>query len=603
MISWTPWEAVASRLVTNPLQRSGVDLRSRFAIRRHPAVFWIGLWAAAIAAEVLALRPVLFDREAPVQGIEVVFTLVGGSFAACGLIAWHRRPDSRSGMLMTATGFLFFVSPLLSQLDGELANTLRVLFVDFWIFPFVALILTLLTSGRLQPGLDRLLVASYAIPLGIGQIAWMMTDPEEGHLLLAFPDADVAHVIDRVQRGTLAVLCVATVVVVAVRWWRASGPRRRALLPSLGGGFALLCFAGLLVNDLVSGTRSQTLLWIAACSLVTVPIAFLAGLLRSRLARAGLTELFLGLGAMRGEELRAALAKALGDPAVAIAYRQPDGAGYADAAGILVELPPAGGDRAVMAIERDSAEVAALVYDASLDDDPELVEAVRAAAAIAIENERLHLESQARLVELKASRERIVSAGDAERRRLERNLHDGAQQRLVAIALQLRLLKNRVGDDPSAHELVATASEELAQSLAELRELARGIHPAVLEHGLAAALDSLANRSTVATTLFYEPEGRLPEQVELAAYFVASEALANVAKYAQASRATIRVWSAGSMAGVEIADDGIGGADDSLGTGLRGLADRVEALDGELRVTSPPGAGTTVTARLPCASS
>jgi signal transduction histidine kinase len=601
MISWTPWEGVASRFATKP-QRSGSELRTRFAVRRHPAAFWLGLWAAAIAAEVLALRPVLFDRDAPINGLAVVFSLVGFSFAACGLVAWRRRPDSRSGLLMTATGFLFFIDPLLGQLDGELVSTVRVLFVDYWIFPFVALILTLLTSGRLRPGFDRWLVASYAIPLGIGQLAWMMVEPEEGYLLVAFPDADVAHVIDRVQRGTLAFLCVATVVVVVVRWWRASGPRRRALLPSLAGGFGLLCFAGLLVNDLVSGERSQTLLWIAACSLVAVPIAFLAGLLRSRLARSGLTELFLGLGAMRGEDLRAALAKALGDPGLAIAYRQPDDDTYADAAGAPVALPPPGGDRTVMPIERDGTEVAALVYDGSLEDDPELVEAVRAAAAIAIENERLHSESHARLIELKASRERIVSAGDSERRRLERNLHDGAQQRLVAIALHLRLLKNRVGDDPSANELVTTASEELARSLAELRELARGIHPAVLEHGLAAALDSLASRSTVATTLSYEPDGRLPEPVELAAYFVASEALANVAKYARADRAAIRVWRAGDVASIEIADDGAGGADDSLGSGLRGLADRVEALDGRLWVISPPGRGTTVTAELPCGS-
>jgi signal transduction histidine kinase len=600
MISWAPWEGVASRLATKP-QSSGQALRSRFAVHRHPAVFWIVLWGAAVAAEVLALRPVVIEQEGPIDGLAVVFTLVGGSFAACGLVAWRRRPDSRSGMLMTATGFLFFVDPLFGQLDGELAMTVQFLIVDWWIFPFVALILTLLERGRLQPGLDRLLVASFALPIVIGQIAWMMFDPEEGGLLLAFPDPDVAHAIDRGQRGTLVVLCVATVVVVVVRWWRASAPRRRALLPSLGGAFGLLCFAGLLVNDLVSGTRSQTLLWIAACSLVAVPLAFLAGLLRSRLARGGLTELFLGLGAMRGEQLRAALAKTLRDPGLAIGYRMPDGS-YADAAGAPIALPSPGLDRAIMGIERDGDEVAAIVYDASLDDDPELIEAVRAAAAIALENERLHAESHARLVELKASRERIVSAGDAERRRLERNLHDGAQQRLVAIALQLRLLQNRVGDDPSAQELVTAASDELAHSLAELRELARGIHPAVLEHGLAGALDSLASRSAVPTKLFYEPAGRLPEPVELAAYFVASEALANVAKYAQADHATIRVWRAGSIAGIEIADDGIGGADNARGTGLRGLADRVEALDGELAVVSPPGAGTTVTARLPCAS-
>ena len=265
-------------------------------------------------------------------------------------------------------------------------------------------------------------------------------------------------------------------------------------------------------------------------------------------------------------------------------------------------LPASGEDRAVAPVERDGRRVAALVYDSSLDDDPELLEAVSAAAAIAIENQHLHAESHVRLAELKASRERIVAAGDAERRRLERNLHDGAQQRLVAISLQLRLLRNRLHDDPSAELLATTASDELALSMAELRELARGIHPAVLEHGLAAALGSLASRSTVATTVSCETSDRLPDAVELAAYFVASEALANVAKYSSATHASVRLWRAGSTASIEIADDGIGGADDSRGSGLRGLADRVEALEGKLRVSSPPGAGTTVTAELPCVS-
>ncbi|HKH16853.1 MAG TPA: histidine kinase [Solirubrobacteraceae bacterium] len=545
------------------------------------------LWVAVVVAELLALRPVLFDREAPIQGLDVVFTLVGGSFAACGLVAWRRRPDSRSGTLMTATGFAFFVAPLLGQLDSPFALTVMTLFVDVWIFFFVALILTLLTSGRLQSGFDRLLVASYALPLVIGQVAWMTFDPEEGHLLLAFPDADVAHAIDRGQRGLLVCACIATILVVFARWWTTSGPRRRALLPSLAGAFALLCFTALLINDLVSGTRSQTLLWIAACSLVTVPLAFLGGLLRSRLARGALTDLFRGLGTIQGADLEAALRRALGDPELTLA---------------IGGEPAAGPGRGVAAVDRDGRRVAALVYDASLDEDPELIEAARAATAVALENQHLHAESHARVAELRASRERIVAAGDAERRRLERNLHDGAQQRLVAIALQLRLLRNRVSDDESAEQLVITASDELALSLAELRELARGIHPAVLEHGLPAALDSLAGRSTVATTVSCEASGRLPERVELAAYFVVSEALANVAKYAQATHATVRVWRAGSLAGIEIADDGIGGADDSRGSGLRGLVDRVEALEGRLRVSSPAGAGTTVTAELPCGS-
>ena len=198
-------------------------------------------------------------------------------------------------------------------------------------------------------------------------------------------------------------------------------------------------------------------------------------------------------------------------------------------------VPPVAADRSAAIVESDGTELAALVYDASLDDDPELVEAVRAAAGIALENEHLHAEAQSRLAEVQASRERIVAASDAERRRLERNLHDGAQQRLVALSLQLRLLQGRVGDDPSAQALVSTASSELAESLAELRELARGIHPAVLDHGLAAALDSLAARSPVPTAVSFDAGESLPEPVELAAYFVASEALANVAKYAQAT--------------------------------------------------------------------
>jgi signal transduction histidine kinase len=254
-------------------------------------------------------------------------------------------------------------------------------------------------------------------------------------------------------------------------------------------------------------------------------------------------------------------------------------------------------------VARDGRQIAALVYDASLDDDPELVEAVSAAAAIALENEQLHAESDARMAELQASRERVITAGDTERRRLERNLHDGAQQRLVALAMQLRLLQGQIRKDPSTAEaLVTTATDELAQSLEELRELARGLHPAVLDHGLEAALESLASRSPVPATVSYEAAGTPSEPVALAAYFVASEALTNVAKYAGATVAQVRVSRDARRLVVEVADDGVGGADAARGSGLRGLSDRVAALDGRLIVVSPPGQGTSVRAELPCAS-
>ena len=256
--------------------------------------------------------------------------------------------------------------------------------------------------------------------------------------------------------------------------------------------------------------------------------------------------------------------------------------------------------RSVTPVERDGEQVATLVYDTSLDDDPELVDAVGGAATIALENRQLQVEAQVRLAELQASRERIITAGDAERRRIERNLHDGAQQRLVTLALQLSLIQRRIRQDPGdAEQLVTSASDELARSLEELRELARGIHPAALDQGLAPALDALAMRSAVPTTVACDVGSRLPEAVEFAAYFVASEALTNVAKYAQASTATVRVTRTPATLVVEIRDDGIGGADPTAGTGLLGLADRVAALGGRFQVSSPPAGGTVVTAEMP----
>ena len=257
----------------------------------------------------------------------------------------------------------------------------------------------------------------------------------------------------------------------------------------------------------------------------------------------------------------------------------------------------------VAVVEQDGERVAAIVYDASLAEERKLLDAVVAAAGIALKNERLAAELRARVSELSASRARIVGAGDEERRRLERNLHDGAQQRLVALGMQLRLLGPRIRTDPEAAEaLVATAAAELATSVDELRELAHGIHPAVLGHGLTVALESLAARSTVATAVSVDLLERLPEVVEVAAYFVASEALANVAKHAQASAVKITVSRGTKGALVEVADDGVGGADDAGGSGLRGLADRVEALGGQLRISSPLGTGTTISAVIPCAS-
>jgi signal transduction histidine kinase len=213
----------------------------------------------------------------------------------------------------------------------------------------------------------------------------------------------------------------------------------------------------------------------------------------------------------------------------------------------------------------------------------------------------LHTELSERLEELRASRARIVEAGDAERRRLERDLHDGAQSRLVALSLLLRRARARAGDDAELSGLLDQAQSELQTSLGELRELARGIHPAILsEQGLEPALQALASRAPVPVTLEAEDAGRLPEPVVCAAYFVVSEALANVAKYAQATEATVAVRRTNGRVTVDVSDDGVGGADATRGSGLRGLADRLGALDGTLSLESPAGHGTRLHAEIPC---
>jgi signal transduction histidine kinase len=252
------------------------------------------------------------------------------------------------------------------------------------------------------------------------------------------------------------------------------------------------------------------------------------------------------------------------------------------------------------AVERAGHPVAALIHDESLSDQPELVAGVVAAAGLALENERLQAQLRARLEDLRSSRARLVETADAERRRLERNLHDGAQQRLVTLSMSLGLAQRRFAEDKATCELLEQTRSELAGALAELRELARGIHPAVLsDRGLGPALEALAGRAHVPVDVRELPGERLPAGVEAAAYYLVAEALTNVAKYVEASAASVRVCVEDSHVLVEVADDGVGGADASRGSGIRGLADRVEALDGRLDVDSPPGAGTRVSAAIP----
>jgi len=377
----------------------------------------------------------------------------------------------------------------------------------------------------------------------------------------------------------------------------------------IGGGLGVT--AGLLVAGVrgVLGTEHGFVgpftlgpaLGVAACALA-LPAAILTVAIADAVAYAlrALARSLLAARLPPGAPVRETLAKSLGDSSLSIAYWLPDREQFVDERGIPVPLPEYGSGRAWTAVDDGGRRVAAIIHDASLEAGQELVQAVAAAASLALDNERLKADLRARVEELRASRVRIVNASNSARRRLERDLHDGAQQQLVALAVELRLLRGRVGENPEAIELIDRLDEKLAAALDDLRELARGIHPGILsDRGLGPALESLASRAPLPVRCEVDLPERPPASVEAVAYFVVNEALTNVLKYANATEAAIRASEQGGDIVVELQDDGVGGADERKGSGLVGLKDRVGALEGTLTVESPPGAGTLVRARIP----
>ena len=302
------------------------------------------------------------------------------------------------------------------------------------------------------------------------------------------------------------------------------------------------------------------------------------------------------------ETVRDVLRRTLGDPDLEIVYPRVGSGGWIDGLGAGSGIVAAG--RAVTAIDRDGKPVAALVHDRALLEDRARLDAAIEAASMAIDNERLKAQLQAQLAEVQASRARIVDAGDRELRRVERNLHDGAQQRLVGLALLLRLAAREAGADahPELTQLLEDATRELDDAVGELRELARGIHPAIVDDaGLGAAIETLAERPGVPVVLHVEVPDRLPAAVEVGAYYLVAEALTNINKHAGATEAIVQATVTDGALRIAVADDGTGGAGARPGSGLEGLADRVEALGGQLSVDSGAGRGTTVSATIPLA--
>jgi signal transduction histidine kinase len=490
---------------------------------------------------------------------------------------------------MTLVGLTWFIGNIgVSDVRG--LHELGILFGGVAAAVLIALVLAY-PSGRLDTRLDRVTVAIVAVgwfATGAVQILPVSQDSNLGVGLLAV-------------NGALATFAG---VVVIRRWVVAPRRRRPELVPVLIAG----------------SIQMAVLVTFVAVQIVAVPEGVGAFLIAAKILAPAAIPLALLVGFYRQSELRQrALLDALPDVMVRFTH---DGhvldirgeesellTGRVDpvVGGRLHEVLPAGVAEAVLsgasaALETGEVQTLDVSFDLPLGRRDFETRITPSGADEVTAIVRDFTDQRAAQSELRQSRTRIVEATDAERRRLERDLHDGAQQRLVSLSLTLRLARSRLSGaaEPAAVAGLDDAADELKTAIVELRELARGIHPAILtEAGLGPAIDTLAGKSSVTARVVALPDRRLSPAVEATAYFVVSEALANVAKYASATRATVSAECPGNSLRVEVADDGVGGADPSSGSGLRGLADRVAAVGGNLSVVSPTGGGTRVVAEIP----
>jgi signal transduction histidine kinase len=576
------------------------------------ASLWkIALFAVAVALAALA-APILYPAD-PGERVAVTLVIALG-FVGAGLLAWARRPQNGLGRLMTLLGFTLLLRKFQFGDPDDWLFTLGFLVRDLPWVVFGHIVLSYPT-GRLQQRRERVFavvayVTAVVLPLAALLVHEQHPDDEvAGTSAIAIaPSADAFDAARQLEALLIyGVLPVVLLGLIGAKLAEASPRARRMYVPLLVFG-VILALRGLVEAIYsfadTSATADDILFWTGQAMEVALGAALVVTVFRVIKARATLADALADLHGASPSEVRAALAEALRDPDLDVAFWVPERGMYMDESGAPYEFPVNDPSRATTRITDAAGEpLASLVHDAALENEPALVRDAAAAARLALENARLQAELRAQLVLVQESRARIVAAGDEERRRIERDLHDGAQQRLVALGLELRSAQRRLG--PEGQELggvLEAAVQELQRALDDLRELAHGVHPSVLtQNGLAAALESLAARTPVPVDIAQAPSGRLPAPVEAAAYFVACEGLANAVKHARASRITISAVRQNGRLVVEVVDDGVGGADSS-GSGLRGLADRLEAQGGRLRVESSNGRGTRVIGELPCES-
>ena len=545
--------------------------------------------------------------------------LAAWTFLAAGLVVWLRQPRNWLGPLMVATCFALLARQLRYS-HSALAFTIFFALGELG-FALIAHSALAYPSGRVRDRSERrFLQVAYAtvlaFPLAIllvhdSSVRLRYFDPfyPRRSLIVVSPQNGLASFLqDSYAVIAYGVLAALFIVLVARRLRRATPRARWILTPVLVGVVVAALWA--VYNSVVTfssrppGFVAQNIFWWQIVGLIALPVALFFGLVRARLAHADVGDLVVRLEQTPPGEIQGALAEALHDPTLEVVFWLPERAEYVDADGRPVELPQRGADRTVTLLEHDREPLAALIHDRTLRYEPELIDAAAAAARLALQNARLQAELQAQLAKVKESRARIVAAGDDQRRRIERDLHDGAQQRLVALGLELKSAQRKLdgSTDADVKQLLGEAAEEVQVAVEELRQLASGIHPGILtQGGLGVALAALASKAPVPVTVDAKVD-RLQPELESTAYFVASEALTNVAKHAHASSASIRACVENGKLVIEVADNGVGGAAADGGTGLRGLADRVEAQGGRFRIESPSGGGTRIRGEIPCAS-
>jgi len=577
-----------------------------------------GLLAAGTAAAAAAIwTTVPSSVLANAETIGILRGLLIASWVAAGAYMWSERPESRLGLLLAGAGLVYALTSLMASSDQLTYTAGRIALAAFVVF--FAYVYLCFPGDRVVADLNRRFITGFALAsVAVWPFVLAFSDRlPEGGALNACSDPcpanalRVASVSDRISDSLNAIVGVVTTVgllgTAALLVSNARSParlRRRAVEPVVFA-YAILVVSYLAnaIGDLSGGALDAAQVAAATGAFLT-PVAMLAGQARAR----SYASVAAGQLVTRGQAERMTRARlqewlrdALGDPTLEVAFWDRLRLGFVDIDGNLIEWADASPGRAVTPVNNNGRPFAVIAHSASLQEANDVVDGLAQTALILLENARL-------VDELRASRARIVASADQERHRLERDLHDGAQQRLVALTIDLGLASERIDQDPgAAKELILEGQAQAREALAEIRQLVRGIAPAILlDRGLVPALDSIIGRGPVRTTLASElaPGARFSPAVERAAYFVVSEALANVAKHSNAKGCEIRLRLEEQPSRrliAEVRDDGHGGAQIEPEGGLAGLASRVAAVDGTFSVSSPAGGPTLVRAEIPLA--